>query len=278
MKLSQKQINSIAQTLDMGMVCYIHKETGEVKEMQTEEWAEMGGVEEEWREEMEVIEKEIDKWALIEPMMSGDGYRIMEDFADQVRNRRLQKSLIQALNGRRPFANFKNVIDYSDSRDDWFKFKQKKYEAWVRREIRGDFEFEAENTDEGTAVSETGLTEAKMNEIIMMEIVVDAKDDDEVIMGWFHYMADELEFPFEAEMESKNRRGEKSVIQVDVLDLSDRNQNPTSPEVILEVSEKGSERLMDVGVSKLQNVKGSESTENAVAIWKHWKSGKFRYS
>ncbi len=276
MKLSQKQINSIAQTLDMGMVCYIHKKTGVVKELPNEEMM-MYGDTELWEKDVEAIESDIFSYVKIEPMRSGESYPIMEDFADQVRNRRLQKSLMQALNGRRPFANFKNVIDHSDSRDDWFKFKQKKYEAWVRREIRGDFEFELEDTDEGTAVSETGLTEAKMNEIIMMEIIVDAKDEDEVIMGWFHYMADELEFPFEAEIESKNRRGETSVIQIDVLDLSDRNQNPTSPEVILEVSEKESERVIDIGVSKLQNVKGSEATQDAVAIWKHWDSGKFKF-
>jgi len=276
MKLSQKQVYHIASELDIGNVCYIHKETGEVKDMLTEETAEIGGVEEEWRKEMEVIEKEEDKWVLIEAMMSRDAFRIMEDFADQVRNKRLQKRLIERLNGRNPFANFKNAIDNSDVRDDWFKFKQKKYEVWVRREIRGDFEFEEENSDaDEEAVGSTGMTEAKMNEIIMLEIVVDAKDDEDVAMGWFYYMQDELEFPFEAEMESKNRRGEKSVIQIDVLGLSSSNENNNSPEVILEVSEKGSERVIDVGISKLQNVKGDESTENAVAIWKHWDSGKF---
>lgn len=92
MKLSQKQVYHIASELDIGNVCYIHKETGEVKDMLTEETAEIGGVEEEWREEMEVIEKEEDKWVLIEAMMSGDAFRIMEDFADQVRNRQLNPS------------------------------------------------------------------------------------------------------------------------------------------------------------------------------------------
>ncbi len=276
MKLSQKQTDDIAQTLDMGLVCYIHKETGEVKEMQTEESAEIGGVEKEWREEMQVIEKEIDKWVLIEPMMSRDSFRIMSDFVEmEVRNQNLRGRLAEALNRSRPFANFKRIVDNSDMREDWFAFKQKKYEAWVRHELRHSFEFETEDTDEGTAISETGLTEAQMNEIIMMEIVVDAKDEDEVIMGWFHYMADELEFPFEAEMESKNRRGQTSVIQVDVLDLSDRNQNPTSEEVILEVSAKDSDRVIDIGVSKLRNVKGSETTKNAVAIWQYWEAGKY---
>jgi len=275
MKLSQKQVNSIAQSLDMGMVCYVHKETGELKELPTQEMLDYGDAEL-WEEDIKKVEENIYKYAKIEPMMSSDGYRIMEDFADQVRDRRLQKRLIERLNGRSPFANFKNAIDNSDARDDWFKFKQKGYEAWVRRELRHDFEFDVEDAEEGIAASDTGLTEAKMNEIIMMEIVVDAKDDDDVAMGWFYYMQDELEFPFEAEMESKNRRDETTVIQVDVLDLSSSNQNNTSPEVILEVSEKGSERVMDVRISKLQNIKGEESTENAVAIWKYWEAGKYR--
>ena len=278
MKLSQKQTDDIAQTLDMGLVCYIHKETGEVKEMQTEESAEIGGVEKEWREEMEVIEKERDKWVLIEPMLSRDSFRIMSDFAEmEVRNRNLQGRLAEALNRSRPFANFKRIVDNSDMREEWFAFKRKRYEAWVRREIRGDFEFDIEDTNEGMAVSETGLTEAEMNEIITNEIVVDAKDADDVAMGWLYYMQAELLFPFEAKMEVKNRNEEKSVVRIDVLDLSPDNENNNSPEVILEVSEKGSERVMDVRISKLQDVKADESTKNAVAIWKYWKSGKFRF-
>jgi len=275
MKLSQKQIYDITQTLDMGMRCYVHKETGEIKELPTQEMLDYGDAEL-WEEDIKKVEEEIDKYAKIEPMRSGDSYPIMEDFADQVRDTRLQKRLIEALNRRRPFANFKNVIDNSDVRDDWFKFKQQQYEAWVRHELRHNFEFETEDANTDTAASEMGMTEAKMNEIIMMEIVVEAKDEDEIIMGWFHYMADELEFPFEAAIEIKNRRGEKTVIQVDVLDLSDSNQNATSAAVMLDISEKGSEKVMDVSISKLQNVKGSESTQNAVAIWKYWESGKYR--
>jgi len=200
MKLSQKQIHHITVELSMGLVCYIHKETGEVKEMQTEESAEIGGVEKEWREEMEAIEKEINKWVLIEPMMSGNSFRIMADFAEmEVRNQNLRSRLIRALNRSRPFANFKHIIDYSDVREEWFEFRQKKYEAWVRREIRGDFEFEEEDKWAGrAAVDATGLNEAEMNEIIANEIVVDAREE-EVAMGWFYYMQDELEFPFEAE-------------------------------------------------------------------------------
>jgi len=147
MKLSQKQIYDIAQTLDTGLLCYIHKKTGEVRDMITDEMAEMGGVEEEHRADMEVIEKEPDKWVLIEPMMSRDAFSIMEDFADQVGNRGLQKRLIGTLNGRRPFANFKNAVDNSDEREDWFEFKQKGYEAWVRRELRHNFEMYDENMD-----------------------------------------------------------------------------------------------------------------------------------
>jgi len=191
---------------------------------------------------MEAIEKEINKWVLIEPMMSGNSFRIMADFAEmEVRNQNLRSRLIRALNRSRPFANFKHIIDYSDVREEWFEFRQKKYEAWVRREIRGDFEFEEEDKWAGrAAVDATGLNEAEMNEIIANEIVVDAREE-----------------------------------EVEALNLPKSNETSDSPEVILEVSEKGSERVMDVGISKLQNIKGNEATQNAVAIWKHWDSGKF---
>lgn len=121
------------------------------------------------------------------------------------------------------------------------------------------------------------MTEEKMNEIISDEIIVDCYDDDEIKNGWFHYLQDELQFPFEAEIEIKNRSNRKSMVQVDVLDLSDSNLGLKAPAVILDVSEKGSDKVMDVSISKLENVKGNQASINAVAVWKHWDSGKFKF-
>ncbi len=121
------------------------------------------------------------------------------------------------------------------------------------------------------------MTEEKMNEIIGYEIIVDCHDEDEIKNSWFHYLQDELRFPFEAEIAIKNRGGKESMMQVDVLDLSDSNLGLEAAAVILDVSEKGSDKVMDVSISKLENVKGNQATMDAVAVWKHWESGKFKF-
>ena len=48
----------------------------------------------------------------------------MEGFADKVPDGRLQQKLINALNKKRPFANFKYIIDNSVYRQDWFDYRQ----------------------------------------------------------------------------------------------------------------------------------------------------------
>lgn len=47
---------------------------------------------------------------------------VMENFANK---------LFTALDRRKPFANFKYLIDYSDYRKDWFAFKQNQLMAYV---------------------------------------------------------------------------------------------------------------------------------------------------
>ncbi len=143
MKLSAKQLNSIAQSLDMGVICYVHKETGELKETLTEEHAEETGVLEEWKKEMQEIENEPDKYVQLEAMTSNDSYRVMEAFAHQVEDKVMQGRLLATLEGYKPFANFKHQIDNSNIREDWFTFKQQKLEEFVMRQIE-DYDDEEE--------------------------------------------------------------------------------------------------------------------------------------
>jgi hypothetical protein len=49
----------------------------------------------------------------------------MENFLEVVDDQNLRGRLFSALNKRKPFNNFKQIIDYSgDYREKWFKFKR----------------------------------------------------------------------------------------------------------------------------------------------------------
>jgi hypothetical protein len=68
-----------------------------------------------------------DKFLPLEAVPTHESFRIMEDFIDMVKDRSLQAKLINALGRKRPFANFKHVIDYSPLRQHWFDFRDAAY-------------------------------------------------------------------------------------------------------------------------------------------------------
>ena len=71
----------------------------------------------------------------VEPLESHESFRIMEEFALQLINIPMQNKLIQALSNRKPFANFKRIIDNSTERQNWFGFKELELQKFVRTQI-----------------------------------------------------------------------------------------------------------------------------------------------
>jgi hypothetical protein len=135
-KLDPQQIHEIAEQLDCGFRAFYHQPTGKlVFLIDTSRFPEADMMEEDQDAEVE-LDANRDEYIEIEAMRSGDSYRVMADFAEQVSNRRLQDKLIRALEKRGPFREFKFVIDDSgEYRDAWFAFKQQKYEEWVMRQL-----------------------------------------------------------------------------------------------------------------------------------------------
>jgi predicted RNase H-like HicB family nuclease len=80
-----------------------------------------------------------DKCIEIEPLESRESFEIMANFVNQLKNGRETNQLSQALNGRKPFANFNRVIHNSKYREDWFAFKQKELEKYVIRNYFAEY-------------------------------------------------------------------------------------------------------------------------------------------
>ncbi|MGB4960907.1 MAG: UPF0158 family protein [Saprospiraceae bacterium] len=131
MKLSNESIKEIAQNLDCGMVCYINTKTFEIKSIIDPN--DMFAEEELWKADLEEIENDGESYLKIEKMPSREAFRIMEDFADQVTNKKIRNRLIYALEMSKPFKHFKYEVDCNeDIRQQWFKFKEYRYEEWVK--------------------------------------------------------------------------------------------------------------------------------------------------
>ena len=67
--------------------------------------------------------------------------RRMEAFAERLKgDEKLQNQLFRALNNRKPFANFKDIIDNSDYRQNWFDFKFRWLENSVAIQLMEELE------------------------------------------------------------------------------------------------------------------------------------------
>ena len=132
--IDDKKINEIAQNLGCGMTCYLNIKTAELidipenyEDFDDEDAIEMFG---------EILEKIKDAdFKEISVLDSHKSFLTMQNFLEKVLDSSLKSKLEAALNARKPFQNFKQLIDNSDYRESWFAHKQWELEKYVREEI-----------------------------------------------------------------------------------------------------------------------------------------------
>ena len=130
-------VRQIAENIDCGLTCYLNPETLEIEDLpkdldDPEEYELMTG---ERYDEM-FKHQQWDKCIVVEPPESRESFKIMERFVAEVDDNLLRYRLIDALKKRRPFANFKYLVETSRFRQTWFDFKQQQLEAMVRDELQ----------------------------------------------------------------------------------------------------------------------------------------------
>jgi Uncharacterised protein family (UPF0158). len=134
-QLSKDQIKSIAGDLEMGMKCYCSLDNNEIvtlPDFDNNIHAEVDL----WEKEIEKLNKNFDRYVVIESMSSHKAFNTMVEFIDSIDDQDLKRKLIYLLNRPHPFRSFKNEIDYSgEYRDKWFRFKEERYIEWVESQI-----------------------------------------------------------------------------------------------------------------------------------------------
>ena len=126
----KKLVHDFAEMLDAGHICYLNTKTGEHIEIYHE-------FEDYYEEDENPFQKDFDKidsWEskiVIRPLQSSESFKIMNSFAEKMHDKKFQNTLVNVLNRKRPFANFKHIVDNSDHRQDWFDYKHSWYEQVV---------------------------------------------------------------------------------------------------------------------------------------------------
>jgi hypothetical protein len=123
--LTEAQIKDIAQDLEMGMECHWNPENGDIIIMPDQSKYDSFDMDmEAWGDDIKKLKKNKKHYKDIVGMESHESFRVMESFLDIIPdNTMLKVKLIEALNGPKPFRNFKRLIDDSDYREDWFAHK-----------------------------------------------------------------------------------------------------------------------------------------------------------
>ena len=130
-------IKNIAQELDCGFACYFNVKTEEIIGIPSfSNISDQEDFKQAFQEDLKKIEKQKSDLIKFDVLQSFEYLKIMENFMERISPKSLQTELGTILAGKRPFWNFKNRIDQSDFRQDWFDFKQKEIEKIVETELK----------------------------------------------------------------------------------------------------------------------------------------------
>ena len=104
----------------------------------------------------------------------------------------------------------------------------------------------------------------EIEERIEMEIVVDAYGEEERFMGWYCYLEDQLQFPFEARCIQKNKVSPLHVGEV-VTVFGIIEEYP-----IIFVQIEWSGRKFGVPLAQLEGIEVNNDTKEAIGDWHYW--------
>ncbi len=131
-----KAVAEIADSIDAGLTCFLNLDTLEVEEIPKNElelyYDDPDDEDNDSADEPEIKHFEWENCLEVEPLESNESFRIMEAFAENLEDHHIQNKLVNTLNNRKPFANFKFAIDNSPYRQQWFGFKKKWLENYVK--------------------------------------------------------------------------------------------------------------------------------------------------
>ena len=122
--------------IDCGLRVFLHKTTKAYIAVPDEDLL-IDDQEEAWKNAFEILEKNANDYYELEKWSATAAFNIMHDFTHQLKdNTQIKVLLLEALEKRKPFREFKFLIDkYDVYRDDWFTFKNAKQELLVKEQI-----------------------------------------------------------------------------------------------------------------------------------------------
>jgi len=110
---------------------YLDKETGDIFPVANES----GEIDMD-EEIIDKIEKNPDRYQVVDPIESHESFKIMEGFVDALPESKAREVLWRALSRRKPFRSFNDaLLAFEDIRNQWFEYREaailEKAEEWL---------------------------------------------------------------------------------------------------------------------------------------------------
>ena len=132
--MSPLKISEIAQELDSGMTCYLHKVSHELICHLDEDDPCFDS--EAFSEIMAKLDANPADYFEIEAMTGRAAFQVMEEFIEEVADPEIRRRLKRCLSGKRPFGYFKYWIEEFDLRQEWFAFKLAALVVWGKDQLK----------------------------------------------------------------------------------------------------------------------------------------------
>lgn len=123
----KKVVSEIADSIECGFVCFLNVDTLESEEFPKEMLNDPEEFEAMTGQSIKSLESKHTGWKkyiTFEPLDSFEDFQIMKQFTNLTEDERLQNRLTNALESRKPFANFINILDNTEHLHLWYKFKK----------------------------------------------------------------------------------------------------------------------------------------------------------
>lgn len=131
--LTEEQISKIVELLDCGMICFYHQPSGTIESHPDPDdiYSDLEG----WQDTIDKIQNDRDNYETFKKMNSTEGFELMEKFAHSLADTSFRNKILNGISKKKPFQNFKMLIDSSDYRQEWFDFKKNAYINFVKEQV-----------------------------------------------------------------------------------------------------------------------------------------------
>lgn len=104
-------------------------------------------------------------------------------------------------------------------------------------------------------------------ERIALEAVVDAYGEEERAIGWYYYLAENMDFPFQAKWISRKRPEGRNV---EVVDMSPADDCSHDMFVEVRYQEGSVDDIFSARLSEINPIDVDEETAQVIADWHYW--------